>query len=101
MCPPEDRRARLAAIEFVLSHGGPMIARTPPRTGQMLGSTAPRARFRAECDRAVSVGGALALDGGCRVKGSEKLGHLTGGRRVVINRSDEVLVPLLGHRWPP
>jgi hypothetical protein len=37
---------------------------------------------------------------GCCTKGSEKLWHLTGGRRIAIHRSDEVLVPLLGHLRP-
>jgi hypothetical protein len=44
---------------------------------------------------------ALAMDGGCCTKGSEKLWNLTGGRRIAIHRSDDVLVPLVGHIRPP
>jgi hypothetical protein len=44
---------------------------------------------------------AAASRRGCRKKGSEKLWNLTGGRRIGIRRSDEVLVPLVGHLRPP
>jgi hypothetical protein len=44
---------------------------------------------------------AAASRRGCRKEGSEKLWNLTGGRRIGIRRSDEVLVPHVGHLRPP
>jgi hypothetical protein len=82
-CQRTDRRTRAVASR---QDGEPRAGRTgvPSWTNSSTPVRPP----------AATAAAAASSHGGCCTKGSEKLWNLTGGRRIAIHRTDEVLVPL-------